>query len=105
MWEFLHRLALEVGVWDVEDLARRISLPQLLRWVAFYRLSPFGDDWRRTGRLATIVAAAAGARVEGDLEERFLPGGGKYRGMSQTEIQMFEELQKVPELRSQMKRR
>lgn len=99
--EFLFRLALALGVWNVDDLAERIPMDLFWEWAAFYRLCPWGDDWRRTGRLATIVAAAAGAKVEGDLEERFMPGGGKYRGMNQTEIEMIEELKKIPQIRAQ----
>ncbi len=95
------RLALAMGVWDVDALAEKIPLHLMWEWMAYYQLAPWGDDWRRTGRLATIVAAAAGAKVEGELEERFLPGGGKYRGMNQTEVEMIEELKKIPAVKAQ----
>lgn len=96
MRAFLFRLALQLGVWDVDALARAMPVPLLVEWLAFYRMEPWGDDWRRTGRHAAIVAAAAGAKTDGELEEKFLPGGGIYRGMNQTEAQMLDELRKIP---------
>ena len=95
------RLALEMKEWDVDAFAERLPMHLFWEWAAMYRLAPWGDPRRRTGRLATIVAAAAGAKVEGELEERFMPGGGKYRGMNQTEIEMIEELKKIPQIKAQ----
>lgn len=92
---FLFRLALAIGEWDVDAMGA-MPMPLLAEWMAYWQVEPFGDEWRRTGRLATIVAAAAGAKVEGDLEEKFLPGGGIYRGMNQTEAQMLDEIRKIP---------
>lgn len=93
---FLFRLALAIGEWNVDKLAQEMTVPMLVDWLAYFRLEPFGDEWRRTGRLATIVAASSGAKVEGELEEKFLPGGGIYRGKNQTEQQMLDELRKIP---------
>ena len=75
-------------------MERDISLPQLKEWIAYYRLEPFGDDWRRTGRLAGAVAASNGAKVEHDIEDRFLP---TYRrgGPPQTDAEMERELAKI----------
>jgi len=86
-------------------MAAKMSMPLVVEWMAFYIRSPFGDEWRRTGRLAGIVAAAAGAKVDGDLEEHFLPTGGRYRGLNQTEAQMLDELRKIPQLRAQLDNR
>jgi hypothetical protein len=90
---------------DPDEMAERMPLPLVWEWIAFYQMEPFGDAWRRTGRLASIVAAASGAKVEGSMEDLFMPGGGKYRGMNQTEMQMLEELRKIPALREQIDRR
>lgn len=95
------RLALEVGEWNVDALAEAIPMHLVWEWAAFYRLCPWGDEWRRSGRMTAVLAAAAGAKFEGELEERFMPGGGKYRGMNQTEIQMIEELKKIPAIKAQ----
>jgi len=92
---------------DPDAMAERMSLPLLMEWLAYYTVEPFGDEWRRSGRLAALVAASAGAKVDGDLEmeDLFMPTGGKYRGMNQTEAQMLEQLRKVPEMRQQIDRR
>ena len=98
----LFRLAAKLGIWDVDALAASMPLPLYQEWVAFYMLEPFGDEWRRTARLTSLMAAVAGAKVEGELEEKFVPTGGMYRGMNQTEAQMLDELRKVPQFRQQI---
>jgi len=92
-------------VWDVDALANTIPMPLAVEWMAFWIRQPFGDDWRRTARLSSIVAAAAGAKSNGDLEERFLPTGGRYRGLNQTESEMLDELRKIPQFRDQLDNR
>jgi hypothetical protein len=101
----LFRLALHCGVWDVDALAEQMPMPLFWEWVAYFRLHPFGDEWRRTAKLATIVAAAAGARVDETFEDKFIPGGGRFRGMTQSEVEMWEELRKIPEIKQQFDRR
>lgn len=96
--EFLFRLALQLGIWDVEALADSMPLPMFYDWLAFYRMSPWGDEWRRAGRLARIIALANGAKGVEDLEDNFMPGGGRYRGMNQSEIEMLKELKKIPQV-------
>ena len=61
--------------------------------MAYWRVEPFGDDWRRTGRLAAIVAGSMSSNAPPDLEETFLPS---YRAPQQTQEQMIEELRKIP---------
>lgn len=84
-------------------------MPLFWEWCAYYRIAPWGDAWRRAGRLASHIAASSGAKVEGgeigDIEESFMPTGGKYRGMNQTEIEMLRELRKIPAIREQIDRR
>lgn len=101
----LFRLALKLGVWDVDGLAEAMPLDVFTRWAAFYMVEPWGDEWRRTARLASVMVAAAGAKAEGELEEKFLPGGGVYRGMNETEAQLYDELKKIPELRERLEQR
>lgn len=100
--EFLFRLALEIGVWDVDSLAEEMPMELFWEWMAFYRMSPWGDSWRQTGRLATIVGAAAGAKLPPDFEDKFMPCGGRYRGMNKSEVQMLEELRKIDAFREQI---
>lgn len=99
---FLYRLALELGIANVEDWKREITLEQIKRWIAFYRICPFGDDWRRTARLAVSLAAASGAKVKEDAEEMFLPTFDPSRP-TQTEEEMLAELMKIPGFAEQMR--
>ena len=92
---FLYRLAAQLGIWDVERLAAEMSLEQFKRWAAYYRLECFGDDWRRTARLAVTIAKALGAKVGTDAEEMFLPTFDPARP-TQTEAEMMAELMKIP---------
>lgn len=101
---FLYRLALAMGEWDVEQtvvsLASRITLDQLKRWMAFYRIEPWGDDWRRTGREVAMLGASWTGNFDKELEERFLP---TYRSnRPQTEAEIRAELMKVPGFRKQL---
>lgn len=80
-------------------------MPLFLEWAAYYRISPWGDEWRQTGRLATVVAATNGVKDIDGLEDKLMPGGGRYRGMTQTEIEMMEELKKIPGVREDFERR
>jgi hypothetical protein len=91
---FLYRLALEFGIWDVEAWKRQITLSQLARWLAFYRVEPFGMAWRRTARLAVTLASAFGAKVSSDAEDMFCPGFDPSRP-TQTEEEMLRELAKL----------
>jgi hypothetical protein len=79
---FAHRLALEVGEPDVESLKRRISRQQLARWMAFYRIEPWGQPWLRAGRQTELIRSAFGGKFDKHNEERFLityQPGDEYR--------------------------
>lgn len=88
-------MALELGIANVERWKQEITLDQLLRWFAFYRLRPWGDDWRRTARLSLSFAAVMGAKCREDAEDMFLPTFDPSRP-KQTEDEMFAELAKIP---------
>ena len=48
--QFLYRLALQLGIWNVEDpggLAETMSVDQLYGWMAAFTLMPWGDEWLR----------------------------------------------------------
>lgn len=102
---FVYRLALELKITDPMAWVESLPLPVLLGWLAYYQMEPFGDEWRRTGRLASLNAASAGVKITGEMEDLFMPGGGRYRGMNQTEIEMVEELKKIPSYREAFDRR
>lgn len=98
---FLYRLALEIGEWDVEQttesLSRRISAEQLKRWIAFYRVEPFGQSWRRAARTAVTIASAW-AKLPSDAEDLFLPGYNPNQP-TQSPDEMAAELAKLKALR------
>ena len=83
-----------MGTADVQGLAKTLNIRDFRRWFAYYRLEPFGNDWRRTAKLATITAAALGAKVQEDFEEMFLPTFDPSRPR-QTPEQMMAELAKI----------
>lgn len=91
---FLHRLALQLGEFDVDALAERLTLQQFQSWVAYYLIEPFGNDWRRSARLAVWQAASMGAKVNEDdqLEEKFLPTFSK---VPQTDKEIQSEFAKI----------
>ena len=90
---FLYRLAALHRVLDVEEWAKQIPLRVLRGWMAYWTIEPFGDEWARTGKLASVIAASNGAKVDPDFGEKFLPS---YRAPEQTREDMIEELRKIP---------
>lgn len=97
---FLYRLALELGIANVEAWKRRLTVRQLKLWMAAWRVSPFGDPWRMAARSALVTAAAMGAKPDADAEERFLPS---YREKTQTIDEMRAQLMAIPAFAAQMK--
>jgi hypothetical protein len=50
-----------LATWDSEEIT----------WLlAFATVHPFGDDWRQTGRLCSVIAAGHGVRTP---EESYMP--------------------------------
>ena len=96
---FLYRLAVELGIWDVEGWKKQLTVRQLKMWMAAWRVQPFGDEWRMAARSALITAAAFGAKPDPDAEERFLPS---YREKPQTLDDIRAELAKIPTFAKQM---
>lgn len=96
---FLYRLAIELGIWDVEAWKKKLTVRQMKLWMAAWRVSPFGDAWRMAARSAMVTAAAFGAKPDADAEERFLPS---YRERPQTLDDIRAELAKIPAFAKQM---
>ena len=93
---FVYRLALAMGIWDVEAFKHTITIRQLRKWMAMWRVEPFGDEWRRSGRAALV---ASGGKIEADSEDKFLPS---YREKQQTEAELIAELRKIPGFAKQL---
>jgi len=98
---FVYRLALELGIPDPEEWKKRLTLRQLRRWMAYWRVEPFGDQWRMAARTSLTTAAGMGAKPDPEAEERFLPS---YRDKPQTEEELRRELMKIPSFREQMQK-
>lgn len=96
---FLHRLALRFGVMDVDAFAATVPVRVVRQWMVFWNAEPFGDEWRMSGKLASVIAATMGGEVPADFEDKFLPS---YRAPVQTKEQMLEQLRKIPAFAAQM---
>lgn len=70
------RLALKLGRADVDKMLAELSPQQLIEWKAYEKLEPFGDEWRQTSTIATVVAneirKVMAAFGDGRLEDRDL---------------------------------
>lgn len=80
-----------------------MSVRQMRRWVAHYRLEPFGNDWRRTGKSTALVCRALSAKVSEEFEEMFLPTYDPSRP-TQTPEEMARELAKLKNYTKQNRR-
>ena len=58
-----------------------------MRWVAYYRVEPFGEDWLRTARSTVMILKGLGAKVDEQFVEKFLPGYDPNRPMTPDEIE------------------
>lgn len=90
---FLYRLALEMKEPDVSALASKLTMDQVLGWMAFWMVEPFGDAWRRTARLWMYLAGAWGVKVEDLSESLFLPSHGR---VPQTDAEILAQFEKIP---------
>jgi len=90
---FLCRLALVAGTLDVDRLADTLTIRQVRLWKAYWLNEPFGCEWQRTARLAAWMAAASGAKVDEEAEDKFLP---TYKRRPQTDHEIESELAKIP---------
>jgi hypothetical protein len=100
----LYRLALEAGEINVEEeLKPRIKRSQLARWAAYYRVEPWGNPWRRAGRMTALIRAALGCRYDRGDEERFLPsyreGDESRPAVPQTDEEIAAALAALPGLK------
>lgn len=78
-------------------MAQELTVEQVRFWKGYFLSEPFGCDWQRTARLAAWVAAAMGAKIDEDSEDKFLP---TWRKRPQTDDEIAAELAKIPWVRS-----
>jgi hypothetical protein len=90
---FLYRLALKLGIWDVERLADEMSVDQLYGWMGYYLLEPWGDEWLRDAvAIAQRYNANRGKRQPVKKPEEFLPVPKR----AQTPDQILAALNAIP---------
>jgi len=78
---FLFKLALAMGRPDVDKLAEELTPNQIVEWMAYWQIEPWGDDWRRTARGSVLVAMAMGAKLKPDHETMMMPGFDPFEQM------------------------
>lgn len=75
---------------------KRITLRQVEKWLAYWNVEPFGDDWHRTAKQTLFLLRVLGADVDASFLERFLPNYDPHRPMTEDEI--TAELEKFKRL-------
>ena len=90
---FLHRLALAIGEWDVDRLAEEMTVDQLYRWMGYYLLEPWGDEWLRSAmQMAQFRNAYRGKNAPVKKVEDFMPVPKR----AQTPQQILATLNAIP---------
>lgn len=93
---FLYRLALQLGIWDVDGLAEAMSVEQLYGWMAAFQLMPFGDEWLRDAvRMAQMYNANRPKNAKAMVPQDFLPVENR-ANKAQTPDDMWRMLTSIP---------
>lgn len=93
---------MKAGRLDFRRFREEIDIDDVLGWLAFWMVEPFGDEWRQAARTAVTVAGALG-KLNDNAEEMFLP---TYRVDEdvQSDAEMAAVLATVPQFAEQMRR-
>jgi hypothetical protein len=75
------------------ELLESVDAEELAEWEAYWKIEPWGDEWRQTARLTTALCTAWGCK---NLEEEMIMPS--YRKPPQSAEQMLAELRKIPGL-------
>lgn len=86
MERFCYRLATHHRIADVEAWMQRTPLRQILKWYAYWKVEPFGDDWTRTAVSTLFILQALGHNLNEEFIEKFMPNYDPNRPMTQDEI-------------------
>ena len=97
----MRRLALKAGRLDFDRFTQEIDLEDIVGWLAFWHLEPFGDEWRQAARNAVTIAGSMG-KLPDDAERLFMPNYNAEDDV-QTDLEMLAVLAQVPEFAAQMK--
>lgn len=83
---FIYRLATHHRIPNVEEWKKTITLRQIEKWLAYWKVEPFGDDWNRTARATLFILKGLGCGVDASFIEAFLPNYDPNREMTEDEI-------------------
>lgn len=86
MERFIYRLATHHRIANVAAWKKTITLRQVEKWIAYWKVEPFGDDWNRTARQTLFILKAMGVGVDAAFLEAFLPNYDPNRPMTEDEI-------------------
>lgn len=89
---FLYRLALRLGIWDVEALAEAMSVDQLYGWMGYYQLEPWGDEWLRSAMSLSQFQNAHRGKKKALPPDHFMP----VEKRQQTPQQMWQIVSSIP---------
>ena len=91
---FAYRLALELGEADVDGLLERLTWRQLLGWMAYYRLDPWGQERSdlRAGIVASTIANVYRGKRRPLQPKDFMPHFGAKTPRVQTKEQVLSVL-------------
>lgn len=97
---FAFRLALALGVWDVDAMLERMSSGLLTEWEAFFRLEPWGAEVEN--RRFALVAATIANMLRGERTRPYKLDDFLLRSVAATEL---DEEQRSRLLLEQLKAR
>lgn len=90
---FSHRLAMALGIWDVEGMLRDMPYGQFMDWVEYHCIEPWGEERAdlRSAIGAWTTATAFGGRKSRVKVGDFMPKFGTKKPRRQTpeEMQSF----------------
>jgi len=93
MIRFAHRLALQLGIWDVPGMLRAMPATTLRAWMAYYDREPFGERVMdmRIGLLIANLAAMFSRKRKRFTAQMFIPWL-KERGVPGRRKKSFAEM-------------
>jgi hypothetical protein len=67
----------------------RIPAKTFLEWMAFWKLEPFGDQWRQNARICTVLQHINAGKGRKLNEEEFMPGHSQSQQKTPKELGDF----------------
>ncbi|CAB4184489.1 hypothetical protein UFOVP1124_13 [uncultured Caudovirales phage] len=99
--QFVRRLALKCGRADYRAFCEEVDVEDVIGWLAFWSVEPFGQEWLQAARAAVVVAGTM-AKLPDEAEEMFQPNWLPEDHV-QSDAEMIAVLAMVPEFQKQMR--